>query len=887
VAIKVLPEAFARDAERLARFEREAKVLASLNHPRIAQVYGLHEAAGLRFLAMELVRGEDLSQRLLAGPLPLEEALAIALQVADALETAHEHGVIHRDLKPANIVVTGDGEAKVLDFGLAKMFEASPWSGDPDRSPTLTSAGTQSGIILGTATYMSPEQARGKGLDRRTDIWSFGCVLYEMITGKRLFKGETISDTIALILQSQPDWSVLPPDIPPRLLHLLQRCLQRDPRQRLRDIGDARLEIEALRSGRDWLHPGPAVETTVMPAPRRRLFLLGAALFVGGALVATAIGALRSRGTPTDLRPLHVSVESPPGILPLEPRVSRDGRSVVFLGQREDAAPDDPERTQLYVRALDHAEARPVPGTHGATSAALSPDGRWVAYVAPIDAGSVQHRLFKTPVDGGAPPLVLAEWNDDWSPKMLWLDAHAILVATGKPVSLLRIPTDGRGPGEPLRGQIPADLSELFLQDLLPGGSHALATTYTWEQGYHDRTFALNLENGELTKILEDGSNPRWSSAGYVVFSRQHTLLAVAFDPGDLRTRGGPVTLADGLRTESAAAGAAFDLSGGNTLLFQPGGRVGSQRRLVVLGDDLQIQPWSQDRMAFQGQLAISPDERYVATTVMKQDDLLFAVWLSELDRPRLRQWQSMPGLDCNEPQWDGSSRRLYTNCQGTTEDSGVYVAPVDGSEAPRHLWHEPPDAKSSGLGAVHPNGRWLLVDVTTAEGATVLLVHVEASGGPFEAVPFLPERKRAWDGSFSPDGRWVSYLSDDAGRKELFLAPFDAEGQRGRPTLVTTLTTETNTVHWMETGEPGTFDLVYPVAAGRSERVRVHTTPSLHLGSPEPFLDVSAVRPRLVVLRTLGGGRFLAVQQDDEEAGTRRMDLVLNFSQELRRLAP
>jgi len=413
VAIKVLPESFGRDAERLARFEREAKVLASLSHPRIAQIYGLHEAEGLHFLAMELVRGEDLAQRLEAGSISLEEALKIALQVADALETAHEHGIIHRDLKPANIVVSAEGDAKVLDFGLAKMFEATPWSGDPEQSPTLTSAGTQAGTILGTATYMSPEQARGRGVDRRADIWSFGCVLYEMTTGKRLFKGETVSDTIALILQSQPDWDALPATMPPRLRQLIQRCLQREPRHRLRDIGDARIDIEEMLAAKEWLHPSPTTPFPANPPATRRRLVTSALFFAAGILVATGLWSLRHRSTPTKEGPLHVSIETPQEILPLGPKITEDGRSVVFVGQREDLAPTDPKRTQIFVRSLERAEARPVSGTEGATVAEISSDGRWIAYVAPIKPGSTQRRLYKVPIDGSAPPLVLAEWKED------------------------------------------------------------------------------------------------------------------------------------------------------------------------------------------------------------------------------------------------------------------------------------------------------------------------------------------------------------------------------------------------------------------------------------------------------------------------------------------
>jgi len=891
VAIKILPEPLGGDTERLARFEREAKLLASLNHPNIAGVFGLHESDGVRFIAMELVSGEDLAVRLGRGPLTIENSLTVARHVAEALETAHENGVIHRDLKPANIVRAEDGTIKVLDFGLAKAFDpsSSSSSADPAFSPTMTSAGSHAGMVLGTAGYMSPEQARGKPVDKRADIWSFGIVLHQVLTGKRLFEGETISDTIAMILQTEPDWSALPANTPPRVRELLQRCIEKDSRARLRDIGDARIEIEKALAAKEWT--GEIAAAASMPGaaapsapPRKRRWVL-ASIFVIGALIGAALMTALGPRSELGSAPLRVSIESPADVVARTPKLTPDGRTVIFYGVKENLDPSEPESSRVFVRPLESAVATPLAETEDASVSAISPDGRWLAYAAPVKQGSTQRRMFKLPLDGGAPPMTLADWNNDWSDEMVWLPDDRILVSSRNPVALVSIAADGSGSQTTVATEFPENVSALVLADVLPDGVHVLGTSFSWEgQGYHDRTFVVNIKTGVSKKLIEDATNPRWSATGHLVFTRQETLLAAPFDPDGLELLAGPVALADGLRTGTADASAAFELSPGGTLVHQSGGRVGSRRRIVTIDDDGAVTPWSDDRLAFQAFLSTSLDGRYLATTVMKEDDLLFSVWVSEVGRPRLRMWKAMDGLDCSEPVWHPDGQQLIYNCVGALDDRGVYIAPVDDSRPPRLLWRDEREGDFSTVRSVHPGGRHLLIDVTTAEGVSVVRVSTEESATPHSGEPMFPDRNRTSMAAFSPDGNWISYYSNDSGRSELFVAPFSEEdGTAGRPTPVAS--TAPGPTGWFESKSGDILYLAYLVGPWRADRVKVRTAPRLSISDPEPFMDFSKIRPHLAVLGRRPDGRFMAVQQDDEEAGTRRMDLILNFDRELEKI--
>jgi len=425
VAIKVLPEAFAQDPERMARFEREARTLASLNHPRIASIFGVGSADGVRFLVMELVEGEDLAQRIARGPLPVAEAVEIAYQVTEALEAAHEKGIVHRDLKPANLKLTGAGQVKVLDFGLAKALhpESAAVSGSLlSQSPTLTSPMTSAHVILGTAAYMSPEQARGKNVDRRADIWAFGCVIYECLTGRRAFAGETVSDTIAKILERDPDFSALPAATPPRVRDILERCLAKDERLRLRDIGDARIALGEVLAQRTA--SGRLVAVDAPRARRPRAVVLGGAMALGlaaGAVLWAAFGPAREG--PSSGAPACVAVSMPAGVDVHDVQITPDGRSILILGTPHgeanadagDAGAGGAPTTRIYIRSLDQYEFKEVPGTEGAVGIASDRRSRKLYFLVPAAPGASLQRVESIPIDASAPATRVMDWSDNWS----------------------------------------------------------------------------------------------------------------------------------------------------------------------------------------------------------------------------------------------------------------------------------------------------------------------------------------------------------------------------------------------------------------------------------------------------------------------------------------
>ena len=444
VALKVLPEAFTSDPDRLARFEREAKVLASLNHPNIGHIYGLEEAEGQKALVLELIEGPTLADRIAQGPIPIDEALPIAKQIAEALEAAHEAGVIHRDLKPANIKVREDGTVKVLDFGLAKAVLGGSSGSDPSQSPTVTAAATASGVILGTAAYMSPEQARGKPVDKRSDIWSFGCVLYETLTGRVAFRGETLSDTVVQILDREPDWTALPAGTPPVADRLLRRCLNKDSRKRLRDIGDARVELdEALAA------PAGAESASVseslgagsvgsVPTLQRRALPWVAA---GAAVVAAGLAGWVLRSVPVPAAPDAFAVTLPEGTS-LSGRIpaalSPDGRTLVYIGGRDGV-------TRLYRRPMDQVDALPIADTDGARAPFFSPDGEWVCFTVGSAlmrvrlAGGTAETVCIFPVPGG----FSAGWSED---DTIWFGSNRPdRCRVGEPFCMQRIAVTSRG----------------------------------------------------------------------------------------------------------------------------------------------------------------------------------------------------------------------------------------------------------------------------------------------------------------------------------------------------------------------------------------------------------------------------------------------------------
>jgi serine/threonine-protein kinase len=508
VAIKVLPTMVSQDPERLVRFDREAKLLASLNHANIASVYGLHEDGDVRFLAMEFVQGEDLAKRLARGRISTADALGIARQVADALQSAHENGVVHRDLKPANILFTPEGQAKVLDFGLAKAFEADPSSPvNPTLSPTLTSAGTVAGVILGTAAYMSPEQARGEPVDKRTDVWAFGCLLFEMLVGRMTFKEKTISDTLASVLKVEPDWSLLPADVPESIRRLLQRCIQKDPRQRLHDIADARIEIEETLAAPRQARPADAA--TLTPRPRARLALTAVFVLLGVA-AGLAVGRMLAPSAPEQrVRRFFLPVVAEKGQQSLRgtsrtarswrtPVISPDGRMITYVF-------DD----KLWLHDLEQVKPRPLDGTAGARLPFWSPDGSQIGY-------RVDESLWRISTSGGQPSLICnrashwfaGTWRADQTIVFSDLDEMLEVSARG---------------GEPTVIFEPNDETERHFHEVhrLPGGrglvvvlhrEEEVDTIALWADGKRKTLFTL--ESAHL-------SYPTYSPTGHILFARE------------------------------------------------------------------------------------------------------------------------------------------------------------------------------------------------------------------------------------------------------------------------------------------------------------------------------------------------------------------------------
>ncbi len=717
VAIKVLPEAFASDPDRLARFTREAQVLAALNHQNIAHVYGVEERA----LIMELVEGNAPS-----GPLSSEEALRLIQQLIDGLEYAHDRGIVHRDLKPANLTITPDGQLKILDFGLAKALSTETTrSPDAANSPTMTMRATQLGMIIGTAAYMSPEQARGQAVDKRADIWSFGVVAYELLTGKQLFNGETVSDTIAAVLTRDPDLN----DVPSRFRKLLRLCLMRDPKQRLRDISGARLLLEE-----------PEIAAT--PATPSRPWGWIAAVALAGALVAVL--AIPKGVSTVGLRPLmRFEVEEPPG----RGVISPDGSRIVFLRQAG----------QIMVRRLDESDARPLAGAEAANEFAISPDGQWVAFVS---SGAGPR---KVPITGGS-PVKIADGNGGGI-GMSWADDANLYLPTSARSTIARVPVSGGKP-EPVtsfdssRGEVTHRAPFV-----LPGSKILLFTAAAHGGNYDDADIvAQNLETRQRAVLYHGGFAPRYvlgpSGQGYVLFARANTLLALPFDPDKMQVREPAVPVLEDVVTGRGAGGSSFSLSNTGVAAYRPGAN-SDLSTIGWLDASGRIEPLPFPP-ALYSQVHLSPEGKRILFRVAGADGAEF--WIYDLEtRNRSRLTSSK---QATEAIWARDGRHiLYEDA-----DQTLHWIRADGSSQQRPL-----NLVGSPSGFT-PDGRGLLTG--TQEGITLIPFDDAAPDEPHLGSPrvLLPDRGRLTSGSgaaFSPDGRWLAYSSSESGRPEIYVRPF------------------------------------------------------------------------------------------------------------------
>ncbi|HLE70286.1 MAG TPA: protein kinase, partial [Vicinamibacteria bacterium] len=577
VAIKVLPADVSHDAERLSRFEREARLLASLNHPHVATLHGFEEDSGTRFLVMELVEGETLADRIARGPILIDEALPFFRQMAEGLEAAHDKGIIHRDLKPGNVKITPAGNVKVLDFGLAKVFSAAPASGPQSESPTVTRSPSEAGVILGTAAYMSPEQARGKTLDKRTDVWSFGCCLFEALTGRAPFLGETVSDTLAKILETEPSWKALPGQTPSRIRELLARCLTKDPGMRLHDIADARVEI--VKASEEPAELPAAVATRVNRATL-------AAIGVAGVFAAVALWSLTrspvttGRAVTRSILPLPEGERLARDVAAPSVAISPDGRYIAFLTGVSSVTGSE---RSLSLRSLDEMEARAIEGSNGADNPVFSPDSQWVGFAR-------DRTLLRTAVSGGAPRRISSLGGTprgvDWRGDELVFSGE---VSSG----LFRVPAAG---GEPevltVLHKERREKAHRFPQ-VLPGGDAVLFTLATsTTESWDDASIAVgSMKTGEYKIVLEGGANARYSPTGHLVFAWRGALHAVTFDLENLEVTGQPVRVLEDVMTSPVGGAAEFALAENGSLVYAPGLSRTDDRRVVWVDRDGRVEP--------------------------------------------------------------------------------------------------------------------------------------------------------------------------------------------------------------------------------------------------------------------------------------------------------
>jgi serine/threonine protein kinase/Tol biopolymer transport system component len=762
VALKLLPEIFAQDDDRLARFKREAKLLAALNHAHVATLHGLEEDRGQHFLVMELVEGEDLAERLRKGPIPVNEALRIVRDVADALQAAHARGIIHRDLKPANIRVTPDGKVKVLDFGLAKAFESDPDNPDITQSPTIATAmGTMGGVILGTAAYMSPEQARGKTVDKLTDVWALGAVLFELLSGNPAFPGETVSDTIAKILEREPDWKALPADTPPSIVRLLHRCLEKDKSMRLQDVGEVRVEAAGVLSGTSQAWTGP-VATAVPPRKRSRGglgWILGA-IGVGAAVVFALLYAV-SRPEPPRL--VRSSIPQPPGSRFISMGdyggpvvISPDGKTIAFCANNADL-----ER-MVWVRDLSALEAHVLPGTAGGMFPFWSPDSKSVGYF-------TDNRLMRVELAGGLPITVCAAANGRGG---TWSESGVILFSPDFQAGLVKVPAEGGNP-VPVT-QLDTDKHSTHRwPEFMPDGDH-----FTVLAVHHDVSNAAEYGiyfgslsgDGELKRVMRCNTNAVYGS-DHLLYLRDATLMAVPFDAVAGEITGTPVAMVDKVQSDPTTWRAALSVSRDGVMAYHGAAGDGTpSTRMAIMDRDGNETDAIEDAQVYY-HLQVSPDGRRIACSsgTPTAGTLGLDIYVYDIDR-RVRSRLSFgDGADvCAVWSPDGSEIAYGTIFVGSATDPSIMtVARADGGGA-RVVLEDSLDLWPSDWS---PDGKYILF----SKGAFVgLASEVWAmSTDTWTAFPVIQSEFEDDVAALSPDGRWLAYATTTPTDNQIYVAPF------------------------------------------------------------------------------------------------------------------
>ncbi len=870
VAIKVLPASVAGDADRLARFQREAEVLAALNHPNIGAIYGLEKTPDFTALVMELVEGEDLSQRIARGAIPLDEALPIAKQIAEALEAAHEQGIIHRDLKPANIKLRPDGTVKVLDFGLAKAMEpAGASSANAMNSPTLSMHATQAGIILGTAAYMSPEQARGSLVDRRADIWAFGCVLFEMLTGRRAFEGETVSDTLAAVLKDRLAWDALPATMPPALRHLLERCLDRDPKSRLRDIGEGRVALATITSG-----AGAASRPPMRAATARVPWIL-----TGGALAALAavlVGWAPWRPMMTPPRPAVRFSVVPSESLRIQRNrfdpviaISPDGSHIAYASAGGG----------LVVRAIDQLEAAPIRGTVGARTPFFSPDGQWIGFFDGVTA------LKKVSLAGG-PTITICKISApprgaSWGP-----DDTIVFATADSRTGLLSVSADGGEPKVLTRADGAKGEQDHWYPSVLPTGQAILFTVLMANGAENAHTAVLDRKTGQIKTLIAEATTATFVEAtalgggepGYLLYGAAGTLRAVRFDVKTLAVKSEGVRVVEGLEMATNAA-AQYSVSRGGTVTYLPGAlNATGTNRLVWVDrqgheDILKAPPHAYNHPR------ISPDGTRVSIDI--RDLLGTNIWSWDLAGETLTRLTFESPVNTNAI-WTPDGRRIIFG-SGRTGLPILTWRSADGTGVDQPLTTS---AASQFPSSVTPDGAHVLAwTISPNTGNDIIQVPLNAatSSAPAvtqSAVTLVQTKFNELNPEISPDGRYFAYQSDESGRYEIYVRPYP----------------KVNDGRWMVSTGGGVYpvwarngrEMFYLAGDGRLTSAAVQTTgPTFSAGNPAALFDTKYATPTST--RTFDvspdGRRFLMTKNDaaDDNAPPLPMVVVLNGFEELK----
>jgi serine/threonine-protein kinase len=861
VAIKVLPRVFADDADRVARLEREAKMLAALNHPNIAAIYGMGQSGGAPYLVMELVPGETLARRIKANALSLKEALEIARQVAEALEAAHEAGVIHRDLKPSNINVAPEGPAKVLDFGLAKAF-AGEGGVDLSQAPTLTAMATKEGQIVGTPAYMSPEQARGKAVDKRSDVWSFGCVVYESLTGRAAFAGESLSDTIAAVLEREPDWHALPPTTPDGVRCLLRRCLQKDRRFRLRDMGDARIELEEALAIRESTRPVVAPQGS----SKRVLGVAAASGMLAAASLAFAAWTFLNR-TAVEPPVARFSIDLPSGQMiraSFNPslEISPDGRTLYYL------VPMGAGFSRPYIRMLDELEPKAPASLKDVSGGAptFSPDSQWVCF---LD----QHtRTIRRAALSGGPSLTITPF--EWVYRGFWGTDNYLYWTPGTRSGIARTPITG-GETRPVT-ELDASRNEQshrFAHPLPDGKEIVFTAVETTMESFDDaRIVVQSLQTGKRKTLIE-GTCSRYSLTGHLLYARSGNLYAAPFDAKKLEITGPPVTVVEGLLMSRNTGAAYYTLSDTGTLAYVPGGAAEGGRELVWVDRQGKETPLPLPPRSYLYP-RLSPDGKQLALEIEGPSHDLY---LYDFARGVLTR-MSLDGLS-HAPVWSPDARQIgfrSWKLGGMT----IWSLPADRSAPEKRLLEQ---MGWQSVVSWSPDGSHIAyVDQFPETSMDVLVLPLEGDRKP---VPIARSRFVEGSPKFSPDGRWLAYCSNESGRPEVFVQSFPGPG----PKIQISSDGGTDPLWLRQGGE------LYYRNGDKMMVVEVRTQPTFSAGRTRLLweghyshgMSSSCGQPGVTSFNydvTPDGHRFLMVKDSYQDVGSNRIVVVLNWFDGARR---